>query len=386
MELLIIGGTGVLSSAVAIESINRGIRVTIINRGNRKERIPTGVNLIIADKDDHSKISDALGSQSFDAIIDFLCFNEKEIEKSFSFYKTYTKQYFFISSSAVYDSRIDGIKTEESPKVNPNWKYSVDKWASEELLVKMATRTGINYTIIRPCVTYDDTRIPYGIMPRYGYHWTLIERIKNGKPVLTWNKGNNRCNMMRVEDFAVGVVGLIGNPKAFNEAFNVCGDEAPSFSEVLDVISKWLGKDIVRLDIPSSFYAKEAPRYSGEIMGGRSLDSINSNGKLKEAVPSFKQRISLAEGVELTLNAYKDHGYEKGISWEYDAQCDRIVKKWCKMKGIDSSQYCARFVDYLKNAGKRERFNYWIEKHSDKFYSKLCWLIVAVLRKYKMVK
>ncbi len=27
--------------------------------------------------------------------------------------------------------------------------------------------------------------------------------------------------MMRVEDFAVGVVGLIGNPMAYNEALNV---------------------------------------------------------------------------------------------------------------------------------------------------------------------
>jgi len=54
----------------------------------------------------------------------------------------------------------------------------------------------------------DDTHIPYGISPQYGYHWTLIARILSGKPIIRWNGGINRCNMMRVEDFAVGVIGL----------------------------------------------------------------------------------------------------------------------------------------------------------------------------------
>ena len=39
--------------------------------------------------------------------------------------------------------------------------------------------------------------------------------------------------MMRVEDFAVGVIGLIGKDEAYNEAFNVCGDETPSLMKCL---------------------------------------------------------------------------------------------------------------------------------------------------------
>ena len=42
------------------------------------------------------------------------------------------------------------------------WGYSVNKWASEELLMKLAANSNCNYTVIRPCVTYDDT--PYSFM------------------------------------------------------------------------------------------------------------------------------------------------------------------------------------------------------------------------------
>ena len=143
---------------------------------------------------------------------------------------------------------------EETEKVNPVWKYSVDKWASELKLKELLKDTDVNYTIIRPCVTYGDTRIPYGIMPPYGYHWTLCARILAGKPVIIWNGGNNRCNMTRVEDFAVGVVGLIGNPKAYNEAFNVCGDEFPQQGEVLDYIAEIVNHSVKRIDIDVEFY------------------------------------------------------------------------------------------------------------------------------------
>ena len=218
MKVLLIGGTGVLSAAVANEAVKQGIDVSMVNRGRRP--LPDGVQLLKSDKDDYDNIAQLIGGNHYDAVIDFLCFTDAQVTRSFSFYKQYTQQYFFISSCAVYDTRIEGVKTEDSPKVLSIWKYSVDKWASEEHLYAMAAESGIYYTVVRPGVTYDDTRIPYGIMPPYGFHWTLVERIKHGKPVIRWNMGENRSSMMRVEDFAVGLVGLIGNPEAFNEALD----------------------------------------------------------------------------------------------------------------------------------------------------------------------
>ena len=49
MKLLIIGGTGVLSSAVVNEALKQNIEVSIVNRGKKKNIIPDGVKLIKAD-------------------------------------------------------------------------------------------------------------------------------------------------------------------------------------------------------------------------------------------------------------------------------------------------------------------------------------------------
>ena len=366
MNLLIIGGTGVLSSAVTAEALRKGIEVTMINRGKR--RIPKGVELIKADKDDLQTIAKTLDGRNFDAVMDYLCFTDAQTEKSARFYMKYTKQYFYISSCAVYDTAsLNGqMADEESKKVLPIWKYSVDKWASEQKLRTFLDGTDVNYTIIRPSVTYGDTRIPYGIMPSYGYHWTICSRILAGKPIITWNGGKNRCNITRVEDFAEGVVGLIGNVKAYNEAFNVCGDEKPTFNEVLDVVGELLDKEVIKIDISPDFYAKEYVSKKGEILGGRSIDSINSNDKIRKVTPCFNQTISLKEGVAMTLDAYKRQNYQNGIDWKFDADTDRIIKKWCKINKIDYKQYNLEFIDYLGDATYADKFSYWSESNKDK--------------------
>lgn len=342
MKILIIGGTGVLSSAVVKEAVKKNHEIYMINRGNNLKQIPSNVILYKTDYHNSDKVKSFIKNQTFDVVIDFLCYNKEQIKYSLDLFGNITKQYIFISSCAVYNTKECSFCTEESPKVLDIWQYSVEKVECENLLISECKTKGINYTIIRPGVTYGDTRIPYGISPKYGYHWTLIARILNNKPIITWNNGINKCNIMHVDDFAVGLVGLFGNPKAINEAFNICGDEIPSWNDVLNCISSILNQQIIRFDISPELYAKEIPWRKGEIIGGRSIDAVYSNKKLKEAVSEFKCNITLKEGIQRTINAYRTQNYQKGIDWEFDAQTDRIIEKYSKGKKYNTS-----FVNYF---------------------------------------
>lgn len=381
MNILLIGGTGVLSSAVAKEALVRGFKISMINRGNHLNSLPGNVELLKADKDDIDLISHLLEGHSFDAVIDFLCYNEEEIELSYKLYSNYANQYFFISSCAVYDTSNPGVCSEESPKILPIWQYSVEKVKSEELLVRLSKEIDTPYTIIRPCITYGDTRIPYGISPRYGYHWTLVARVLAEKPLIRWNGGVNRCNMMRVEDFATGVIGLMGEERAFNQAFNICGDETPSFNDVLECLEQLLDKKIRIIDISSDFYAEEVPSKRGEILGGRSIDSINSNAKLKSVLPNFRQIIFLKKGIELTLKAYKENNYQNGIDWTYDGDTDRIIRKWCKLNNIPTYDLNLHFVDYLGNAPIVEKCRYYIERNKKNICVMTMLFFLRIIRK-----
>ncbi len=371
MKVLLVGGTGVLSSAVVAEAQKKGFSITMINRGNRA--IPNGVEHIKADKDDSATIKKAIDGRRFDATIDFLCYSDIETEKSIRLYSKYTDQYIYISSCAVYNTSVlnGEMADESSPKIIPIWKYSIDKWKSEETVRSLSKKEGIHYTIIRPSITYDDTRIPYGIAPRYGYHWTLCARILAEKPLIRWNDGVNRCNMMRVEDFAVGVVGLVGNPLALDEEFNICGDEALSWNDVLYSIGNCLGKEVKTVDVSPSFYADCLPSRYGEIMGGRAVDAFNSNHKIKEVLPTFHQTISLQEGIAKTITAYKTQNYQLGIDWRFDADTDRIIKKWCTRHHINKRQYNLHFINYLGTASLKDRIIYIYTLYKDSIFIRL---------------
>ena len=69
MRLLIIGGTGTISTAVVQETLNQGHDVTVLNRGNHL--LPQGVEQLIGDIRDEAAIADLLKGRSFDAVGDF---------------------------------------------------------------------------------------------------------------------------------------------------------------------------------------------------------------------------------------------------------------------------------------------------------------------------
>lgn len=382
MRLLLIGGTGVLSSAVVNEALSKQIDVTIVNRGKKKHSVPENVHLIKADYRDRELMRSKLSGQHFDSVIDFICYNKKQIAYSIELLHDVADQYIFISTTCVYDTRESGIKDEESKKVLPDWDYSVNKWECECYLKEQAGKLGFNYSIVRPCVTYDDTRIPYGVMPYYGYHWTFCARILNGKPILRWGGGITRWNMMRVEDFAIGVVGIVGNKKAYGEAFNLSGDTPYSWNDVLSVLAKELGKDPVVFDITTEEYQACYPDRKGEI-AGRSLDAIVSNDKIKAFVPDYRTTYTLDTGLKKTIEAYRKDNYQLGIDWKFDAATDRIIKVLSKQKGISPDIYNLGFVDYLGTATRADQKAYWLEFHKDNPLVRAYCLALRALDKVK---
>lgn len=354
-KLLVVGGTGVISFAVVNEALKQGWKVTCINRGISHTQVlsPT-VEQIISDYHNETFIREKLEGRIFDAVLDVLCYTEKDIEYSVSLFKDHCKQYLFFSSAEAYNKPkyVDVIYNEEADLVNPLWSYSINKAKCEERLKELAEKVNLTYTIIRPAITYGNTRIPYGVMPSYGYHGTIIQRILNDKPILLWDGGNALAQITRVEDFAVGLVGLLGNPKAYNQAYHICGDEVHTWKEVIEVLGQILGKQPKYFNLSSNDLAKEMPGLKELIQGGRAISQHLDNSKLKEAVPEFKTSISLYDGIKKTVDYYQSSNYLLGIDYAFDALWDRIAKKY----GYSSH---LKFIDYMHSSSLKDKFIYF---------------------------
>ena len=52
MKILMIGGTGTISSAITRQLAASGHELWLLNRGTRKQEVPAGVKQVIADIDD----------------------------------------------------------------------------------------------------------------------------------------------------------------------------------------------------------------------------------------------------------------------------------------------------------------------------------------------
>jgi nucleoside-diphosphate-sugar epimerase/polysaccharide pyruvyl transferase WcaK-like protein len=372
LNILIIGGSGILSSAVVDCCLSKGYNVTMMNRGNDDFFTNPKAKIIICDARNEGKVKKQIDGLHFDVIIDFIVYNQEQLEKSLSLFGNIADQYIFISSAQVYNTSISKVHTEEDETPQSLWSYSINKDESEKYLKQYCNKHNITYTIVRPGVNYDNRRIPYGMCPPYGMHWTIVARILAGKPIITWNNAQNKLNITRAEDFAEGLTGLLGNETAYNESVNIVGDYVYSWQQVLDTLGEILKIPVLSVDLPLDAYADElGTDYArGGLLGGRACDLVCSNEKLKSFVPNFHSTLDLKKGLQMTIDWYKENNYYKGFDYKWDAEQDRIIRKLYKKK-------CKRgYVAYSPTKWRESILNkctYWIEYYKGNAFNIVFW-------------
>ena len=71
MKILIIGGTGTISSAITRQLAASGHDLWLLNRGTRKDEVPANVRQVITDIDDEAEVLRQIGNEQFDAVPGF---------------------------------------------------------------------------------------------------------------------------------------------------------------------------------------------------------------------------------------------------------------------------------------------------------------------------
>lgn len=83
MNILIIGGSGILSTDFTRRCLYAGHAVYMVNRGKRTAFIDNRATLIIADwrNECEEQLKEKLECYRFDVVIDFLTFNVEQLKK-----------------------------------------------------------------------------------------------------------------------------------------------------------------------------------------------------------------------------------------------------------------------------------------------------------------
>ena len=328
MRILIIGGTGTISSAITRQLAASGHDLWLLNRGNRKNEVPTGIKQIICDINDEAEVLRQIGDTMFDTVCEFIGFLPSQVERDIRLFKGRTRQYVYISSASAYNKPARShIITEGTTLANPYWQYSRDKIACEELLMKEYRENGFPATIIRPSHTYCERSVPVSVHGLKG-SWQVLKRMIDGKPVIVNGDGSSLWTLTWNEDFAKGFIGLLGNPKAVGEAFQIMSDEQLTWNQIYQCIANALGTEFKPYYVASDFLATVAPKeydFTGNLLGDKSVTVVFDCTKLKRAVPGFQATTRFDEGVRRCVAYLMSHPELQIEEPEFDAWCDRVI-------------------------------------------------------------
>lgn len=328
MRILIIGGTGTISSAITRQLAASDHDLWLLNRGNRKDEVPANVKQIIADIDDTDNVLRQIGDTMFDAVCEFIGFVPAQVERDIHLFKGRTRQYVYISSASAYNKpAASHVITEGTTLANPYWGYSRNKIACEELLLREYRENGFPITIVRPSHTYCERGVPVSVHGPKG-SWQVLKRMMEGKQVLLNGDGSSLWTLTWNEDFARGFIGLLGNPKAIGEAFQIMSDEQLTWNQIYQCVANALGVELRPYYVASEFLAATSPKewdFTGNLLGDKSVCVEFDCSKLKRAVPGFKCTTRFDEGVRRCVEHILAHPELQVEDPEFDAWCDRVI-------------------------------------------------------------
>ena len=146
-----------------------------------------------------------------------------------------TRQYVHISSGSIYAKPVRQSPISESTPIAPEPVLAVRHGQVARRAARCSRRTpssGFPVTIVRPSHTYDDANPP---LPG---GWTVVDRIARGAEIPVHGDGTSLWTLTHAEDFAQGLVGLLGNPRAIGEVFNITGEDVYTWDQIYTIVAR----------------------------------------------------------------------------------------------------------------------------------------------------
>jgi nucleoside-diphosphate-sugar epimerase len=320
MKILYIGGTGIISSACSELALQQGMELYLLNRGRSSRPAPAGAIHLRGDIHQPASVTTALGDLTFDAVVEWVAFTPDQVKSDIELFRNRTRQYIFISSASAYQKPPSSLPiTESTPLHNPYWQYSRDKAACEALLEQAGRQENFPYTIVRPSHTYDRTLLPF----HGGY--TTVARMRAGKPVVVHGDGTSLWIMTHHRDFAVGFVGLLGNPHAIGQSIHITSDELLNWNQIYTIIAHAAGVEPQLVHVPSELIARYDPEWGDSMLGDKAHSVIFDNQKIRQLVPQFNPSIPFWQGAQEIIAWYDEDVSRQVVDPYNDKVQDQLI-------------------------------------------------------------
>lgn len=324
MKVLLIGGTGLISTGITRLLLERGDEVWHYNRGQRSAEFAGRVRTIIGNRYEHAAFEAQVAQlPRFDAVVEMIGYAPEDTQSLLRAFDGKCGHLVFCSTVDVYARPASSYPVTESEPFNPtSWDYAKKKAACERILWQWQETAKQPFTVIRPVHTYSERGAVLHTFGGATYH---LDRLKRGMPIIVHGDGSSLWSSVHRDDAALAFVNALQNKLAFGKSYHLPGDECVTWRQYHERVAEGIGAPRPSfVAIPTGLLHSIEPRtYISAINF-----SYNNNfdPRAAKADLGFSYTRTIADGAREIYAWLEANG--KRESAESVPQDDRIIAAW----------------------------------------------------------
>ncbi|WP_254274570.1 NAD-dependent epimerase/dehydratase family protein [Haloarcula marina] len=326
MDVLVIGGTGIISTGITEQLVDADHDVTLYNRGKTDVAVPSKVELVRGDREALDQFELDMEALAPTAVVDMRCFTPAEARSAIRAFPE-VERYVFCSTVAAYDHPVDSYPiTETAERKRAGENYGEAKAECERIFDRAHEETGFPVVTLRPGHTYGEGGNRGGLCYSLGWEQTaFIDRLRRGLPIVVHDSGTSLWASCHRDDVAAAFVAALDNGET-GEHYQVATETSHAWDNYLRRAARAIDAPEPELvHVPTEFIAAALPDQSELLTRDLKYSLAYDSSKAREAL-GFQPEISWADGFRRTVSwldeqdeidpAESSHDDELIVAWE----------------------------------------------------------------------
>ena len=304
MKILVTGGAGFIGSHLMRKLQNVGYEAVALDNlstGLRENLLPD-MKLVVMDVHDKA-VEDLFQKERFDAVVHLAAqtlVSDSMIDPENDMYqniagtvrileccrKYEVKRVIFSSSAAIYgDVDEKALPISETLPQTPLSFYGLTKKTAENYLELYHLAYGLDYVVLRFANVYGERQGDGG---EGGVISIFTKRLAQEKGITIFGDGQQTRDFVYAGDIADGIITAL-TTDAKNTAYNLSTTEETSLNELVQILSRIEGKEI----IPTYDKPREGDIYRSSLSNAKAICNLD-----------WKPKVSLKEGLRRVLEDF----------------------------------------------------------------------------------
>jgi len=292
MRVLVVGGTEFISLHLVRALLRDRHEVAVLNRGRQPGRVPAGVKTIVADRKNAGVLKTALAGERFDGLVDvtYAPTTGDDVRALLAALDGRVAHAIFVSTGRVHDHALPIPYHEDTPRSLYWGDYAKNKIAGEDAYLG----SGVPASVVRP------THV-YGPLNTRNNETFLFDRLVRGRPILVPGDGGWLRQFGHVEDLGDAMAAMLGDRRAFGQAYNVSGEESVTQVGFAELIAEVIERPLTLVHVPKAPFGQNLVY---------DCHAVYTTTKIRRDL-GIRPRYTLASGLAQTFEWYTRERLDK---------------------------------------------------------------------------